>query len=72
VGILGKIAQTGLGVATGINNLEASKQALNASNQAPQAQIPTIKMPQSGGLGGLSETDILLIGGGLLLLLLVS
>jgi len=70
-GILGKIAQTGLGVATGIKNLKASQQALNQL-QAPQAQIPTIKMPQSGVLGGLSETDILLIGGGLLLLLLVS
>jgi hypothetical protein len=72
IGDIGKIVGTGLGVATQLNNLKASQQALNASNQTPQAQIPTIKMPQLSGLGGLSETDILLIGGGLLLLLLVS
>jgi hypothetical protein len=60
-------------VATQLNNLKASQQALDQSQvTVPQAQIPTTKMPQSGGFGGLSETDILLIGGGLLLLILVS
>jgi len=70
-GILGKIVETGLGLETQLNNLKASQQALNQS-QALQAQIPTIKMPQLSGLGGLSDTDILLLGGGLLLLLFVS
>jgi hypothetical protein len=56
IGDIGKLVGTGLGVATQINNLKASQQALDQS-QASQAQVPTTDMPKLSGLGGLSETE---------------